>query len=156
SPQSAANTLKNIENIFSREFPAYIFEHQFLDETVARFYDQEKRLSNVFKIFAAIGIFISCIGLYGLIFFMSVQRIKEVGVRKVLGASVISIVMLFFREFLWLLIIAFIIASAASWYFMNQWLQNYVYRINISWWMFAAAAAIALMIVFISVSYQSI
>src|SRR5262249_47051105 len=111
SSQSAANTLKNIEKIFSKEFPAYIFEHQFLDETIARFYDQEKRLSNVFKIFAAIGIFISCIGLYGLIFFMSVQRIKEVGVRKVLGASVISIVMLFLREFLWLLIIAFIIAS---------------------------------------------
>ena len=156
NPKFPANTLKNIENIFSKEFPAYIFEHQFLDETVARFYDQEKRISNVFKIFAAIGIFISGIGLYGLIFFMSVQRIKEVGVRKVLGASVISIVMLFLREFLWLLIIAFIISSAASWYFMNQWLQNYAYRINISWWMFATAGVIALMIVFISVSYQSI
>ncbi|HXL58630.1 MAG TPA: FtsX-like permease family protein, partial [Chitinophagaceae bacterium] len=154
--QSAISSLQNIEKIFNSDFPAYIFEHQFLDETIARFYDQEERLSNVFKIFAAIGIFISCIGLYGLIFFMSVQRVKEVGVRKVLGASVISIVMLFFKEFLWLMGVAFIIASSASWYFMNQWLQNYAYRINISWWMFVVAAVLALIIVFISVSYQSI
>lgn len=153
--QSAA-FLQDIEKIFNSYFPAYIFEHQFLDETIARFYDQEKRLSNVFKILAAIGIFISCIGLYGLIFFMSVQRVKEVGVRKVLGASVTSIMMLFFKEFLWLMGIAFIIASSASWYFMNEWLRSYTYRINISWWMFAVSAVLAFVIVFISVSYQSI
>jgi len=129
---------------------------RFLDEKVASFYKQENQLSQLYKIFAAIAIFLSCLGLYGLASFMAAQRIKEVGIRKVLGATAGSIVYLFSKEFIILITIAFLIATPIAWYFMNQWLQNYAYRINISWWIFAAGGVASIAIALITVSFQAI
>ncbi len=118
----------------------------FLDDKIESFYKQENQLSQLYKIFAAIAIFLSCLGLYGLASFMAVQRIKEVGIRKVLGATAGNIVYLFSKEFIILIAIAFVIATPLAWYFMNQWLQDYAYRINISWWLFAAGGLAAIII----------
>ncbi len=155
-PQNISATVQNIEALFNKEFPAYLFEYNFLDESIAQFYTQEQRLSQLFKLFAAIGIFISCIGLYGLILFMTVQRIKEVGIRKILGASVLHIVMLFFREFIWLILIAFVIAGSVAWYFMNNWLNDFAYHIHIAWWMFASVGLASVLLAMITVSVQTI
>jgi len=127
-----------------------------LDDKIESFYKQENQLSNLYKIFAVIAIFLSCLGLYGLASFMAVQRIKEVGIRKVLGASVSGVVYLFSKEFIILITIAFIIASPVAWYFMNQWLQDYVYRINISWWIFIVGGISSIIIALMTVSFQAI
>jgi len=108
------------------------------------------------KIFAAIAIFLSCLGLYGLASFMAVQRIKEVGIRKVLGASTGSIVYLFSKEFIVLVAIAFTIATPIAWYYMHQWLQAYAYRINISWWLLAAGGLAAIIIALATISFQAV
>jgi ABC-type antimicrobial peptide transport system permease subunit len=129
-------TIARLEKIFNSYFPDNFFEHRFLDETIARYYEQERRLSTLFTLFAAIALTISCLGLYGLILFTTSQRLKEVGIRKVLGASTARISLLFIREFCWLTGIAFLIASPLAWYFMQQWLENFTYRIHISPWMF--------------------
>jgi ABC-type antimicrobial peptide transport system permease subunit len=153
--ENISRSLQTIENLFNTLFPDYIFEYRFLDDSIARFYDQEKRLSHLFKLLAAIGIFISCIGLYGLILYMTVQRNKEVGVRKVLGASVVNIIVMFFREFVWLVVIAFLIATPIAWYFMNNWLQDFTFRINITWWMFALVGIASLLVALATVSVQT-
>ena len=152
----ASTALKAIENIWSRSFPDFVFEYQFLDEKVDSFYKDERQLSHLYKIFAVIAIFLSCLGLYGLVSFMAVQRVKEVGIRKVLGASVSSVIYLFSKEFIILVTIGFVIASPIAWYFMNKWLQDYVYRINISWWIFLAGGISAIVIALITVSFQAI
>jgi putative ABC transport system permease protein len=154
--KSASNALKNIEKIWSASFPDFVFEYQFLDEKVDSFYKDEQRLSYLYKIFAVIALFLSCLGLYGLASFMAVQRIKEVGIRKVLGASAASVVYLFSKEFITLIAIAFVIASPIAWYFMHKWLQDYQYRIDISWWIFIFGGASAIMIALITVSFQAI
>jgi putative ABC transport system permease protein len=110
----------------------------------------------LYKIFAAIAIFLSCLGLYGLASFMAVQRIKEVGIRKVLGATGGNIVYLFSKEFVLLIVIAFVIATPISWYYMHQWLQDYVYRINISWWIFFVGGLAAMFIALATISFQAI
>ncbi len=113
-------------------------------------------MASLYKIFAAIAIFLSCLGLYGLASFMAVQRTKEVGVRKVLGASVGNIVYLFSKEFVILIAIAFVIATPIAWYYMHQWLQDYAYRIHISWWLFATGGLIAIIIALVTISFQTI
>ena len=113
-------------------------------------------MSQLYKIFAAIAIFLSCLGLYGLVSFMAVQRVKEVGVRKVLGASVSSVIYLFSKEFIILVAIGFGIASPIAWYFMDRWLQDYVYRVNISWWIFLLGGISAVVIALITVSFQAV
>jgi ABC-type antimicrobial peptide transport system permease subunit len=154
--QNIRQEIKNIEQIWSTVYPEYVFEYQFLDKKIASFYDAENKLSSLYKIFAAIAIFLSCLGLYGLASFMAVQRIKEVGIRKVLGASVQNVVMLFSKEFIALIAVAFIVASAVAYYFMNQWLQAYTYRIGLSWWIFLSAGLLSLFIALITVSSQAI
>ncbi len=152
----APATLKAIETLWNQEYPDYVFEYQFLDEAVDGFYKQETELFQLYKIFAGIAIFLGCLGLYGLASFMAVQRIKEVGIRKVLGATVNNIVALFSREFIILIGIAFVIASPIAWYFMNKWLQDYVYRIDISWWIFLIAWLLAAVIALATISVQAI
>ena len=137
STTNIASTMQSIKKIWEQTFPNYVYEYRFLDDKIASFYKQENQLSQLYKIFAAIAIFLSCLGLYGLASFMAVQRIKEVGIRKVLGATAGNIVYLFSKEFIILIAIAFAIATPIAWYFMNKWLQDYAYRINISWWIFA-------------------
>jgi putative ABC transport system permease protein len=151
-----SSTLQSVKTICEQTFPNFVYEYRFLDDKVASFYKQENQLSQLYKIFAAIAIFLSCLGLYGLASFMAVQRIKEVGIRKVLGATAGSIVYLFSKEFIILIAIAFAIATPLAWYFMQQWLQDYVYRINISWWLFAAGGLIAIIIALATISFQAI
>ena len=151
-----SSTLRSIEKTWNQTFPEFVFEYKFLDDKIESFYKQENQLSGLYKIFALIAIFLSCLGLYGLASFMAVQRIKEVGIRKVLGASVSSVVYLFSKEFIVLIMIAFIIASPVAWYFMDKWLQDYAYRINISWWIFIVGGISAIIIALITVSFQAI
>jgi ABC-type antimicrobial peptide transport system permease subunit len=136
--------------------PEYAANSYFMDETINDFYKQENQLSLLYKIFAGIAIFISCLGLYGLVSFMAVQRTKEVGIRKVLGASIGNIVYLFSKEFTLLIIIAFTIAAPLAWYMMNSWLQNFHYRIQMSAGMFVLAVLISVVIAWITVGYKSL
>ena len=149
-------TMQSIKKIWEQTFPNNVYEYSFLDDKVASFYKQENQLSQLYKIFAAIAMFLSCLGLYGLASFMAAQRIKEVGIRKVLGATSANIVYLFSKEFIILIAIAFVIASPLAWYFMNKWLQDYVYRISISWWLFAAGGLAAIIIALATISFQAI
>jgi ABC-type antimicrobial peptide transport system permease subunit len=151
-----ATTLESIKKIWEQTFPNYVYEYKFLDDKVADFYKQENQLSQLYKIFAAIAIFLSCLGLYGLASFMAAQRIKEVGIRKVLGATAANIVYLFSKEFVLLIAIAFAIATPIAWYYMNKWLENYAYRISINWWLFAAGGVASIMIALVTISFQAI
>jgi ABC-type antimicrobial peptide transport system permease subunit len=150
-----ASAMQSIKKVWQRTFPDYVYEYRFLDDKVDSFYKQESQLSQLYKIFAAIAIFLSCLGLYGLASFMAVQRIKEVGIRKVLGATAGNIVYLFSKEFILLIAIAFAIATPIAWYFMHQWLQDYAYRIDISWWLFAAGGLAAIIIALATISFQA-
>ena len=155
-PNNYKDAIKNTEKIWNEVYPDYVFEYQFLDEKIARFYTQESKLSNLYKLFAIVAILLSCLGLYGLASFMAVQRIKEVGIRKVLGATAGNIVYLFSKEFIILIAIAFSVATPIAWYYMHQWLQDYTYRINISWWLFAAGGLTAIIIALATISFQAI
>lgn len=150
------NTLKNIASVWNQAYPDYVYEHQFLDERIETFYKDEARLSNLYKIFAWLAIFLSCLGLYGLASFMAIQRIKEVGIRKVLGASVKNIIVLFSKEFLILIGIAFMIAAPLAWYFMHDWLQEFVYRIQIPWWILLLGGVMAVIVALLTISFQAI
>jgi len=156
STTNIASTMQSIKKIWKQAFPNYVYEYTFLDDKIASFYKQETQLSQLYKIFAAIAIFLSCLGLYGLASFMAVQRIKEVGIRKVLGATAGNIVYLFSKEFIILIAIAFAIATPVAWYFMHQWLQDYAYRINIGWLLFVAAGLVAIIIALATISFQAI
>ena len=150
------SVVDNIRNIWNEAFPEFVFEYQFMDEKIASFYKQETMLYNLYSCFAAIAIFLSCLGLYGLASFMTAQRLKEVGIRKVLGASIQSIVYLFSREFILLISIAFIIACPITWYFMHDWLQQYAYRTSLSWWVFVVAGVVAMLIALVTVSLKAL
>lgn len=149
-------TLAAIERIWTGASPDFIYEYQFLDDKIASFYKRESQLSQLYKIFAGIAIFISCLGLYGFVSFMAVQRTKEVGIRKVLGASVINIVYLFSKEFTLLIGIAFLIAAPLAYYFMHQWLQHFAYRINIGVGIFLLTILSAEVIAWLTVGYQAV
>jgi ABC-type antimicrobial peptide transport system permease subunit len=151
-----SSTLQSVKTIWQQTYPDFVYEYKFLDDKIASFYKQENQLSQLYKIFAAIAIFLSCLGLYGLASFMAVQRIKEVGIRKVLGATAGSIVYLFSKEFIILIVIAFAIATPIAWYYMHQWLQDYAYRINISWGLFASGGLVAIIIALATISFQAI
>lgn len=132
------------------------FEYHFLDETIDAQYKNEQRLMKLFTIFAGLAIFISCLGLFGLITFMSEIRRKEIGIRKVLGASVSGIVAMLSREYLKWVAIANLFAWPVAWLAMNRWLENFAYRIDMRWWMFVFAAVLALVIALLTISWQAI
>jgi putative ABC transport system permease protein len=155
-PQQAKQTLAAIEKLWNNTYPDFVYEYQFLDDKMASFYKQENQLSQLYKIFAGIAIFISCLGLYGFVSFMAEQRTKEVGIRKVLGASVASIVYLFSKEFTMLIGIAFFIATPIAYFFMHQWLQNYAYRTNIGVGIFLLTIFVSELIAWLTVGYQAI
>jgi ABC-type antimicrobial peptide transport system permease subunit len=152
----ATTIIPAMETIWNRYFPEYTFGYHFLDQSIADAYKQENQLSKLYKIFSGIAIFISCLGLYGLISFMAVQRKKEIGIRKVLGAPVIDIVVMLSKEFTILITIAFLIATPVAWYFMQQWLQQYTYRIMIGIWFFVATIAGSLIIAWLTVGYTAV
>jgi len=141
----------------SRELnPAYPFKFDFLDQDMANLYKGEHQMGNIFNLFAALGIFISCLGLYGLSAFMAEQRTKEIGVRKVLGASVLDLVYLLSSGITRLILIAIVVAIPVSWCAMNYWLAGFAYHINVSWWIFFTASLAALCIAWATVSFESI
>jgi putative ABC transport system permease protein len=148
--------LGKIEKAFKKYNPAQPFEYKFVDEEYARKFSNEERVGKLAAIFAVLAIFISCLGLFGMASFMAEQRIKEIGIRKVLGASIYNVWRLLSKDFVLLVIISLLIAIPTAWYFMTNWLQNYQYRSNISWWIFAAAGMGALLITILTVSFQAI
>ncbi|MDQ3291402.1 MAG: ABC transporter permease, partial [Bacteroidota bacterium] len=149
-------TMRTVEQIWNETFPEYVYEANFLDERLAEFYEGETKLAQLFKIFAGIAIFIGCLGLYGLVSFVAVQKTKEIGIRKVLGASLSNIVALLSKDFLKLVLLANVLAWPLAWWVMQRWLQDFEYRIPIGWWMFAVAGLGALLIALITVSFQAI
>jgi ABC-type antimicrobial peptide transport system permease subunit len=155
-PRKNKEVIKKIEKIYAGFFPENIFEYRFLDENIAREYADEERLSSLVNIFSVIAIFISCLGLYGLISFMAVQRTKEVGVRKVLGATVGDILILFNKEFILLILLAFVVSAPIAWYFMSDWLSQFAYRIDLTAWTFIIAILLSLAVAMITVSFQSV
>ncbi len=146
---------EQIQKIWDKFFPEFIYNATFLDENINKYYEQEERLSKMYKIYALLAIFISSLGLYGLISFMVVQKTKEVGIRKVLGASVQSIVYLFSKEFTVLISIAFVLAVPAAWYLMHTWLQNFVYKIDIGIGVFIIAILASVIIAWVTVGYKA-
>ena len=151
-----ASTMSGIKAKYDAFFPGNLFDYYFLDEKFNAQYSNDQLFGKVFAIFSGFAIFIACLGLLGLSLFATAQRTKEIGVRKVLGASVSSIIMLLSKDFIKLVVVAFLIASPVSWYIMNNWLQNYAYRINISWWVFFAAGFFAVLIAIGTISFQAI
>jgi ABC-type antimicrobial peptide transport system permease subunit len=145
-----------MQTLWNKYFPDYSFDYSFLDQTIANFYQQENQLATLYKVFSGIAIFISCLGLYGLISFMAVQRRKEIGIRKVLGAPIRDIVLMLSKEFTVLIVLAFVIASPVAWYFMQQWLQQYTFRINLGAWFFITTIAGSLCIAWITVGYTAV
>ncbi|HVU56435.1 MAG TPA: ABC transporter permease [Puia sp.] len=150
-----SGTMKSIEKIWSDIYPNFVFEYEFQDEKIAGFYKEESKLSLFYKVFASIAIFLSCLGLYGLASFMAAQRVKEVGIRKVLGATAGHILYLFSKEFVVLIGIAFLISTPIAWYFVHQWLQQYAFRITISGWIFVGGGLLALLIALVTISVQT-
>jgi putative ABC transport system permease protein len=153
---SIAKNLENAKAIFAKYNPDYPFEAKFVDEDYARNFENEKRQGTLAGLFAALTIFISCLGLFGLATYMAENRVKEIGVRKILGASVASITALLSKDFLKLVIISFIIATPLAWWGMDKWLQSYAYRVGIEWWVFAVTCLISIIIALLTVSSQSI
>jgi putative ABC transport system permease protein len=146
---------EQVQKIWDKYFPEYANQTYFADEKIENFYEQEHQLALLYKIFAGIAVFISCLGLYGLVSFMAVQRKKEVGIRKVLGASISQIIYLFSKEFTVLILIAFAVAAPVAWYMMNNWLQRFVYRIPMRPVLFILAVVISVTIAWLTVGYKS-
>jgi putative ABC transport system permease protein len=151
-----SEALKKVEAVFKQYDPGSPFNFQFTDTEYAKKFADEERTGRLASIFTILAIFISCMGLFGMASFMAEQRIKEIGVRKVLGASIVNLWGLMSKEFVALVIISLVIASPISYYFMNKWVMNYKYHTDISWWIFALTAVGAVIITLLTVSYQSI
>ncbi|MGN6639369.1 MAG: ABC transporter permease, partial [Mucilaginibacter sp.] len=153
---STHDALEKIGAIFKKYDPTTPFEYSFVDEDYAKKFDNEERIGKLASTFATLAIFISCLGLFGMASFTAEQRVKEIGIRKVLGATVFNLWRLLSTDFILLVGIALIIATPVAYYFMHQWLLNYKYHENISWWVFGVTAIGAIVVTLITVSYQSI
>jgi putative ABC transport system permease protein len=153
---TVSDNLKKAESIFKKYNPSYPFEYYFLDEDYASKFANEKQTGKLAALFAGLTIFISCLGLFGLSSFTAENRIKEIGIRKVLGASVFSITQLLSRDFMKLIILSFLIAAPFAWWAMNGWLQSYTYRVSVSWWIFAVTFLLSVTIALITISFQSV
>jgi len=148
--------LSGLEKAWNKILPSIPFVYTFLDEDFQRNYEKEQQTSRIVVYFTLIAVLVACLGLFGLAAFSAEQRTKEIGIRKVLGASVTDVTALLSKEFIRLVVIAILIASPLAWYFMNKWLQDFVYRTPISWWMFGAAGLLAILIAVVTVSFQAI
>ncbi len=155
-PDNLQATIASVQKVYDEILPEQIFDGEFLDERIANFYTDENRFSATCKGFGFLAIFISCLGLLGLAAHAAQRRTKEIGVRKVLGASVMGITGLLAKDFLQLVLVSFLIATPIAWWVMTKWLADFVYRIDIQWWMFVVSGAIAVTVAFLTVSFQSI
>jgi ABC-type antimicrobial peptide transport system permease subunit len=149
-------TITKIEKAFKEIYPEDDFDYKFFDEDIAKYYTAEQNISSLLKWSTALAIFISCLGLLGLVIYTTTQRTKEIGVRKVLGASVSQIVSLISKDFILLVLFAFVIAAPLAWIGMNKWLQSFAYRTEISWWIFLLGAAIMVAIALLTLGVQTI
>ena len=155
-PGDIGGLLRTMEEQYNAYHPDLPFSFSFLDERVNNTYQAEQKTGRILGIFAGLTIFVSCLGLFGLATFMAWQRTKEIGIRKVLGASATSVATLLSRDFIKLVLIAFTIAAPLAWYGMNRWLQGFAYRIEIQWWMFALAGLLSVLVALLTVSFQSV
>jgi putative ABC transport system permease protein len=151
-----SGTITQLEKMWKESFPEVPFEYTFLDETFSKMYVAEARFQKLFLSLVVLGIIIACLGLFALATFTAEQRVKEIGIRKVLGASVAHLVGLLSRDFLKLVLISVALAIPLSAYFMDKWLQGFAYRVRMEWWVFALAAIIALLIAFLTISTQAV
>ena len=149
-------TINEVKNVWNQFTPEYPIEYKFLDENFEQMYQSEDKLKSLLSIFTGIAIFVGCLGLFGLTAFTAERRKKEVAIRKVLGASTNGVIMLLSKDFIRLVLISLVIASPVAWYFMNMWLQDFAYRINISWWIFFLAALLTILLALLTVSFQAI
>jgi putative ABC transport system permease protein len=155
-PAGMHGTIARIGSLWSALYPDGLFQFEFLDDHIASFYRQEQKVYTAFRFFSCIAILIGCLGLYGLIAFATLQRTKEVGIRKVLGATVPDILFLFGREFIGLIALAFVIAAPVAWFTMQGWLESFAYRIGIGWGTFLLSIGASFLIAAITISYKSI
>ena len=136
--------------------PGQEFQYTFMDDDFRAIYDTEQRIGTIFITFTSLAIVIACLGLFGLAAYAAEQRTKEIGIRKVLGANISTIVAMLSKDFIKLVLIAIVLAAPLAWWAMNLWLQGFAYRQNMQWWVFAASGSGAIFIAFITVSFQSI
>jgi putative ABC transport system permease protein len=153
--KNLSQTIDRIKSVWERDVESRPFQYSFLDETYSKLYRAEQNFRTIFFYITAIAIFIACLGLFGLAAFTAEQRTKEIGIRKVVGASVSNIVALLSRDFVRLVVLSIVIATPIAWLAMNKWLQGFVYRIDLNWWMFVLAGLVALLIAIITVSFQA-
>ena len=151
---SASDAIAKIEPVFKRFDPAEPFNYKFADDEYDAKFRTEQRIGSLASFFAVLAVFISCLGLFGMAAFVTERRTKEVGVRKVLGASVVSLWGLLSKEFVLLVGLSILIATPIAWYAMHNWLQNYAYRTRLDWWIFALTGGSALLIALLTISYQ--
>ncbi|MFB9843158.1 ABC transporter permease [Mucilaginibacter ginsenosidivorans] len=153
---SAGKAISNIASVLKKENPEQPFEYHFVDQEYAKEFGNEERIGKLATVFAGLAIFISCLGLFGMASFMAEQRIKEIGIRKVLGASVFALWQLLSKDFAILVLISIIIASPVAYYFMHNWLNSYQYHTDVAWWIFIVTAIGAVLITLITVSFQAV
>jgi len=153
---SSARALAHVRAVWQRLYPSEVFNYEFLDTQLAQFYDTETTISKLANSFVGMVMLICGLGLYGLVAFTVGRRTKEIGIRKVLGASVASLVALLSTDFLKLVLVAILIASPIAWYAMNQWLQNFTYRIDLAWWIFVLSGVLVVIVALLTVSFQSV
>jgi putative ABC transport system permease protein len=151
-----ADLLEKAEGIWKNIVPDVPFDYSFLDESIARLYESEQTLSRIISAFTLMAILISCLGLFGLSVFAAEQRTKEIGIRKVLGASTTGILGLLSKDYIRLVLIALVIASPVAYFIMNRWLDEFAFRIPIEWWVFVVAGLAALGVTLLTISFQSI
>jgi putative ABC transport system permease protein len=151
-----SETIAAVKSNYEARFPGNLFEYFFLDEYFAQQYQADQQFGQTFAFFAGLAIFVACLGLFGLASFTTTQRTKEIGVRKVLGASIKDILLLLSKDFIRLIIIAFVLAVPVAWYVMHQWLENYAFRTDLTWWLFALPGALIIIIALLTISFQAI
>lgn len=149
-------TLASLEKAWKRRFPDYVFRYDFLDQSIAQFYANDEKMTRFLTLFACVGILIGCLGLYGLVSFVCVQRTKEIGIRKVLGASVPGILLLLSKDFVRLVLIAAVMATPLAWYILDRWLSQFVYHVPVEGWVFAVTGLLSVGVALAAVSFQSI
>jgi putative ABC transport system permease protein len=156
TPTNMKNTLASLDKAWNAMYPEHLYEFHFVDDEIAKFYETEETLMNLIQAFSFIAILIGCMGLYGLVSFMAIQKNKEIGIRKVLGGNVSQILWIFGKEFVLLIGIAFTLAAPIGWWLMNRWLQDFQYKVTINVWVFAAAIGITASIALLTVCYRSL